>query len=375
MDKEVKILHIIDSLGLGGAQTVVKGIFEFQKNNKNIFLFALRNRDILMKVNHANVQIFNSSKKYSFGPLFALRDLIKREKITILHCHLFKSQIFGFLLKKIWFRNIKLIFHEHGEIFENHITYILFMRASRSTINKIIAVSNATKENLTAKAGIKENKIQVLYNFVDLNKYNKKNITWSIEEERKKLGIGKDELVIGFVGRLAKVKGCEYLIRSLPYLYFPYKVIIAGNGSEKNNLNELAKSLKVDNRIIFLGYREDVVYIYHLLDVLVVPSIFESFGLSIVEAQCMFIPVIATDAIALNELIKNKENGLLFELKNPIDLSEKIKLLYRDKELRSKLVKSGLESVKKFDLEDYIYNINKLYEDIGLYKTQPDATR
>jgi len=249
------------------------------------------------------------------------------------------------------------------------------MRASRSTINKIIAVSNATKENLTAKAGIKENKIQVLYNFVDLNKYNKKNITWSIEEERKKLGIGKDELVIGFVGRLAKVKGCEYLIRSLPYLYFPYKVIIAGNGSEKNNLNELAKSLKVDNRIIFLGYREDVVYIYHLLDVLVVPSIFESFGLSIVEAQCMFIPVIATDAIALNELIKNKENGLLFELKNPIDLSEKIKLLYRDKELRSKLVKSGLESVKKFDLEDYIYNINKLYEDIGLYKTQPDATR
>lgn len=360
----MKILHIIDSLGLGGAQTVVKGIFEFQKNDQNIFLFALRRRDITMKINHINVKVYNSNKKYSFKAITELRDLIKREGIDALHCHLFKSQLFGVLIKIFYLPKIKLIFHEHGRIFTNNFIYNYFLRLVKIKIDLFLAVSISTKNELVKKGGIEKNKIQVLYNFVDLNKYNKKNITWSIEEERKKLGIGKDELVIGFVGRLAKVKGCEYLIRSLPYLYFPYKVIIAGNGSEKNNLNELAKSLKVDNRIIFLGYREDVVYIYHLLDVLVVPSIFESFGLSIVEAQCMFIPVIATDAIALNELIKNKENGLLFELKNPIDLSEKIKLLYRDKELRSKLVKSGLESVKKYDLGNYINNLNNIYEDI-----------
>jgi len=361
MDKEVKILHIIDSLGLGGAQTVVRGIFEFQKDNENIFLFALRNRDILMEVKHINVQIFNSSKKYSFGPLFALRDLINREEITILHCHLFRSNVFGIILKKIWFKNIKLIFHEHGEIFQNHILYNVFMRASRNQVDKIIAVSNNTKEKLIFRTGIDKNKIIVLPNFVDFNVFNRSNIKWNIEDEKNKLGIKKDEFVVGFVGRLAKVKGCEYLLKALPYLDFPYKVIIAGDGPEKNNLNELAKSLKVDNKIIFLGYREDVVYIYSLLDSLIVPSIFESFGLSVVEAQCMSIPVIATDTNALNELIKNKENGLLFELKNPIDLSEKIKLLYQDGELRSELIKNSLENVKKFDLKNYTVMLNNIY--------------
>lgn len=364
MSKEIKILHIIDSLGLGGAQTVVKGVFEFQKNNKNIFLFALRNRDILMEVKHANVQIFNSSKKYSFAPLFALRDLIKREEISILHCHLFKSQIFGLLLKKIWFRNIKLIFHEHGEIFENHITYILFMRASRSTINRIIAVSNATKENLTAKAGIKDNKIQVLYNFVDLKKFNGDNITWNVESEKEKLGIKKDEFVIGFVGRLAKIKGCEYLIKVLPYLNFPYRVLIAGNGPEKEKLEKLAVKLKIAERILFLGYRSDTVFIYSLLDILIMPSLSESFGLSAIEALSMDVPVVSSNVPGLNEIIIDNKNGLLFEVKNSHDLSEKIELIYKDGKVRDKLIGNGLEDIKKYDFGNYINNLNKIYEDI-----------
>ncbi len=361
MSKEIKILHIIDSLGLGGAQTIVKGIFEYQLNNQNIFLFALRNRNILIEVKHTNVQIFNSSKKYSFRPLFALKDLIKREEITILHCHLFKSQIFGFLLKKIWFKNVKLIFHEHGEIFQGYITYNLFMRDVKSTINKIIAVSNATKEKLIAKAGIEENKITVLSNFVDLNKFNRKNITWNMEGEREKIGIKKGEYVIGFVGRLAKVKGCEYLLKALPYLNFSYKVLIAGDGPERKKLEKLAVELKITERIIFLGYRSDTVFIYSLLDVLIMPSLSESFGLSVIEAQSMGTPVISSNIPALNEIIINNENGLMFEVKKSQDLSLKIELMYKDEKARNRFTKNGLESVKKYDLGNYIAMLNNIY--------------
>ncbi|MDD4188413.1 MAG: glycosyltransferase family 4 protein [Bacilli bacterium] len=367
MSKEIKILHIIDSLGLGGAQTVVKGVFEFQKNNKNIFLFALRNRDILMEVKHANVQIFNSSKKYSFAPLFALRDLIKREEISILHCHLFKSQIFGLLLKKIWFRNIKLIFHEHGEIFENHITYILFMRASRSTINRIIAVSNATKENLTAKAGIKDNKIQVLYNFVDLNKFNKKNVTWNIEAEREKLGIQNNEFAVGFAARLVKRKGWEEFVQSAKLLKIQHpsiKFVIAGNGKDEVELLNFIKKNNLKNNIIFLGYVSDMAKFYSLLDCFVIPSHWEPMGLTEIEAQALSVPVISANVPALNEIIIDNENGFMFEVKNSQDLSMKIELIYKDEKARNKFAKNGLESVIKYDLKNYINNLNKVYEDI-----------
>src|SRR3989344_3696257 len=125
----MKILHLIDSLGLGGAQTVVKGIFENQRKNKDIFLYVLRKREINIDVDHPNVKIFNSNKKYSLASIQELRNLIEKEQISIIHCHLFRSQVFGWILKRFYFPNIKLIFHEHGQIL------ILYLESKISLIS------------------------------------------------------------------------------------------------------------------------------------------------------------------------------------------------------------------------------------------------
>jgi len=360
----MKILHIIDSLGLGGAQTVVKGIFEYQPKNSNIFLLALRKREITTEIKHPNIIIFNSTKKYSLKPLFEIKKIIKKNNIDILHCHLFRSQFFGWLLKKIWFKDLKLIFHEHGEIFQGHFLYNLFMRLSKNHINKIIAVSKTTKEELIKKVGFSEDKICVLSNFVDLQKFSRKKINWNIDKEREKLGIKKYEFVIGFIGRLDKVKGCEYLIKSLAFLEFPFKLLIAGDGPESKYLKELAKKLKVNNKIIFLGYRDDVFYIYSFLDVLVVPSLFESFGSNVVEAQAMRVPVVVSNIGGLKELVNDENNGLLFNSKNKFELAKKINLIYNNYKLRISLLEKAFENVKKFSLNKYVKNIEKMYENI-----------
>ncbi len=80
----MRILHLIDSLGLGGAQTLVKGIFEVQKNNADIFLYALRKREINVKVDHLNVRCYKSESKYSFGPLRELKGIIEKEKVEVI---------------------------------------------------------------------------------------------------------------------------------------------------------------------------------------------------------------------------------------------------------------------------------------------------
>jgi len=360
----MKILHIIDSLGLGGAQTVVKGVFENQKDNRNIFLFSLRRRNINIEIEHKNIIIFNSNRKYSLKSLFELRDLIKKEKIDILHCHLFKAQFFGWLLKIIYFPNIRLIQHEHGKIFRDVFYYNKFINFSQKKTDLFIAVSKATKNKLIENGKVKDNKINVLPNFVDLKKFNGDNITWNVESEKEKLGIKKDEFVIGFVGRLAKIKGCEYLIKVLPYLNFPYRVLIAGDGPERKSLEDLAEELKVRGKVIFLGYRKDTVFIYSLLNILVMSSLSEASPMSVLEAWAVDVPIVASNVNGLNEIIFNNKNGLLFEVKNSHDLSEKIELIYKDGKVRDKLIGNGLEDIKKYDFGNYINNLNKIYEDI-----------
>jgi len=360
----MKILHIIDSFGLGGAQTVVKGIFESQKSNKNIFLFALRKKEISTKINHKNTIIHKSNKKYSFSPLKQLKYIIEKEKIEVLHCHLFKSQFFGWILKKYYFPNIKLIIHEHGKIFKNYFYYNKFMNIAQKQTNLFLAVSRATKQKLIEKATINSKKIKVLYNFVDLGRFNRKNIKVDIQKEREKLWIKKDEFVVGFAGRLSKVKGCGYLIGALPYLNFDYKVLITGEGPEKRKLEKLAKRLKVQDKIIFLGYIEKIEKIYPLFDVLVMPSLSEASPMAFYEAQAYGIPVIGSNISAINEFIIPNKNGNLFKVKNRKDLAKEMNKIFEDKKNLKQMRKYSIENIKNYSLREYVINLNKLYSGI-----------
>lgn len=358
------ILHIIDSLGLGGAQFIVKGFFESCSENKNIFLFSLRKREINIKVNHQNVCIFDSDKKYSFKPIKELIKYIKDNQIEILHCHLFKSQFFGLLLKIFYFPKIKLIFHEHGQIFQKSFYYKHLMRFSKKWVDLFLAVSYATEAELIKKSAISKEKIKNLHNFIDLDKFDRKKITLNILEEKKKLGIKNNEFIIGFVGRFAKVKGCEYLIKSLPYLDFDYKCLIAGDGELRNNLEQLAKTLKVDDKVIFLGYQKDVLKIYPLIDVLVMPSKSEASPMAFYEAQALGVPIIGSNVSAINEFVLSNKNGLLFEFGNSKELAEKVRILYANKILKNMMGKYAIKNIQKFSLKKYLNNLNNIYKEL-----------
>lgn len=353
MKEYSKILHIIDSMGLGGAQTLIKSIFENQKNNTNIFLFALRKRDITIEVDHENVIINNSTHKYNLGALKRLKSVIKKEKIEVLHCHLFKSNIFGLLLKIMWFPNIKLIIHEHGEILQGHLLYNAFFYIFSGYFDKVVAVSETTKTVLISK-GVDPKKIFILANAVDLAKFQNAK-----QEDRSALKNG--DFIIGYVGRLDKIKGCEYLIKALPLIKFDFKVLIVGEGSEKSNLLKLVEKLGLTDRISFLGYRNNLEKWYHLFDVLVVPSLSESFGLTVIEGQISQVPVIASNIPAIRALIRDKYTGLLFEVMNHEDLYKKILEIHDNLELKKKIQLHGYENALQYGFDGYIKNLINIY--------------
>ncbi len=366
-----KVLHLIDSLEFGGAQTVVKNIFENQSHN-DLFLLALRTTRPRIAITHSNIIIYQSQAKYSFLPLFKIKKIIQRENITLLHCHLFRSQVFGFLLKVLFFPKLKLIFHEHGQILgpdnqswlENKI-FLYFLKYTKSKVNLFIAVSNTISNMLIAKGKIHADKIITLYNPVKLNL---KNYPVSEEDEKqlKRLnGITETRFLVGFVGRLVSIKGIDLYLNVARILLEKYDNLlfaIAGDGPEKSRILSLINQINHHaEKIYFLGYIQNIVPFYSKLDCLVVPSTKEAMGLVVVEAQVMGIPVIASNLEVFNELIIDEHNGILFESQNSYNLASKIELLYSNKKLGNNIIKNAQLSAQQFDIAKYLLRLELIY--------------
>lgn len=157
-----------------------------------------------------------------------------------------------------------------------------------------------------------------------------------------------------FVGLLEKVKGADVLIRAIPKIKEKIPqicVYIAGEGSQKRKLIKLSKELSVDKNIEFLGYisGDKKNYLYSSVDVCCVPSMYESFGIVLLEAMSFGKPVIASNVGGIPYILEDGKTGFLFELGNVDDLAEKIINLILDTNLKTKLGKAGFEKVKDFN--------------------------
>lgn len=359
--KQNNILHIIDNLWLGWAQRVVSGIFEWKQNDKNIFLFSLRKVDINMNIHHKNICIHHSTNKFSF-PILKLIKFIKQNDITILHCHLAKSQIIGWILKMFFFPNIKLVFHEHGEIFEEGRIYPFLMNFFRNGVDLYIAVSFATKKKILEKTSFEEKKIRVLYNFVDENKFRKIH-DFDKESYRKKYGMKNEDFVVWFASRIYEWKWRKEFINSAKILSKEHdiKFLIAGNWQDSE---KLLQEIQWFSNIQYIWYIDTMTNFYNILDCFVFPSHRESLWITWIEANACETPVIASDIEWLNEIMLHGQNALLFEKQNSKDLSEKILQIYQDENLRKNLIKNGLQEIKKYSLSRYLVDLEALYGNI-----------
>ncbi|WP_339868315.1 glycosyltransferase family 4 protein [uncultured Algoriphagus sp.] len=173
---------------------------------------------------------------------------------------------------------------------------------------------------------------------------------------------------IGTVCRLNYVKGVDVLIHAFSLLRKEsseaMELLIYGEGEDENRLRNLVQELALTEDVQFLGKLPplEVVTITSNLDIVVVPSRFEAFGLYAAEAMYVGKPVIASDSFGLAEVITHGETGLLFPVGNAQLLMENMLLLVQDSDLRMKLARAAKESIKsRFDFEDYHKSIGKLY--------------
>lgn len=360
---KIRILHVIDKLETGGGQIFLRNLFRMnQVDNVEFFLCVLRS-----SINEVDINFKNTFRFYrrKWNPLSFLDIyyVAKRLEIDIVHLHLTKSFFMGVISS--FFGKWKVIVHSHSSALLHHPVLArfiaVFLRITRSRVNVFIAVSNSIRDELIEQAHVPPKKIKVVRTCIDLEEFRQRVDRRKV---RASIGVKTHETVIGFLGRLVRIKGCEYLIEAVKILKEieqPIVLLIAGDGVLRRKLMAMTHNLGQNRSAIFLGNVTDVPRLLAAFDIAVIPSLWEGFPLVALQFMAAKIPVIASKVGGLSELIEDRKNGLFVERGSASALAKAIDELIANENLKETLRANEFDIVKQFDVHNVFPYIRNIY--------------
>jgi glycosyltransferase involved in cell wall biosynthesis len=281
----------------------------------------------------------------------------RKNKVELIHSNTSRATFYAGAAAK--FLGIPLIWHVRVPLSD-----VLLDRLLLSFSFRVIAVSQAVKKRFDR---FKKDKVEVIYNGLDTKKFSNGA---KQDDVRRKLQINSKDILIGTVGRLSPEKGLEHLIsamRNVVRVYPQTKILLVGNGNKKYRvyLQEKVNALLLSEYIIFAGFSEDILQILRCMDIFCLPSLFEGFNRSLLEAMACGLPVVATGVGGNSEIVQDGVNGLLVEPCKPESLSSALIELLKDREKARKMGLEGRRIVEKnFSIEKNVNKIERLYSQI-----------
>jgi glycosyltransferase involved in cell wall biosynthesis len=225
-------------------------------------------------------------------------------------------------------------------------------------VDRYVAVSHAVAAQLRSPYGVPGGKVVVVPNGIPLPN------GVPAPRPRADLTRGRGGPVVLTAARLDWQKGHEYLLRAaerVPEATF----VLAGDGPLRARLSELAGSLGVADRVLFLGHRDDIPALLASCDVFVLPSLYEGLPLSLLEAMASGRPAIATDVAGSNEVVRHAESGLLVPPADPPALADAIRRMLGDPGAAERLASAGRARVEReFSVERMVRGVEGVYEQV-----------
>lgn len=284
-----------------------------------------------------------------------IADLVKDRKIQLINAQSSKDRYLS-IFSKWRFRHQAKIFHTRRQTPMSIGGWLQNTFYTKGT-EKIIVISHHLKR-IFKFHGIKEDHIEVIYNGIPESFYE------GFQEEkmlelRKRYGLKEEDTVIGVMARMKKQ---DHLIQAARHLPASYKLLFAG--IEKGSLDKLIKQEAIKQEVIYAGIvpREEVIHHYPLCDLMVLPSVTDGFGLVLVEAMGLGVPVIGTRFAGIIDVIDQEKNGLWYEDDDTKELAKKIQRVLTDPELKSKLIRNGKKAAfGRFSLKNTIDEYERFY--------------
>jgi glycosyltransferase involved in cell wall biosynthesis len=351
-----KVLHLIDSAGMYGAEKVVVTLLaELKDTDFSGVLGCIREREdeipqIAIEATKQNIPVhyFTMKRGFNLSGIRSIANFIHDNKITVIHSHGYKPNIF---LALFFSKQVKTVATVHGWSKETaHLKTMIYKyldSLALKRMNCIIAVSKAIAKELMQR-GLQANKIEIIYNGINVN--NSHDIYHEdFSQLRKKYEISPNTFVIGTLGRLAAVKGHTYLIQAMPAIVQEIpncKLLIAGDGPLKADLHHQIKLLNLENHAKLIGYIKDIAGLFSITDLFVLPSLSEGLPITLLEAMACGKPVVASAAGGIPEVITNECTGVLIPPADANGLAQAITLLHKDKDRMKKLSANSRELVE-----------------------------
>jgi len=294
------------------------------KSGHNVWVASSGGEDVarleVAGIHHVRINIRTKSEAspklwLSFG---ALKDLVQKEGIDIIHAQTRVTQVLGFFLSRS--TGTKMVTTCHGFFRPRWFRKILPCWGAA-----VIAISKPVAQHLIKDFGVDPQKVHLIANGIDLDRFVMTNERRR-REARQKIGMG-DAPIIGIIARLSDVKGIDVLIRAMPLILKKIpsvNLLIAGQGPEEGDLKKLAQDSGLTAHVHFKSTTGQAQELLCAFDIFVMPSLMEGLGLSVIEAQACGIPVVASRVGGLVDLIEDGRSGYLVAVNDPAALAGRI---------------------------------------------------
>jgi glycosyltransferase involved in cell wall biosynthesis len=309
----------------------------------------------------------NRRAEYALG-VMQLARFLRRERIDILHTHLFEPSLIG-LQAGVLARTRRRLMTRHYSDYHTRIHKKWHVRLDQFCTrlsHAVIAVSQHTGDHLVDKEGAPPDKVHVILNGIDFDR-----VRISSPDARDRIRAEfapKDEYLLLIVARLHPEKGHHYLFQTLPQInerVGPVRLLVAGTGTFQDAYMKEVRSLGCEGMVSFLGFRTDIPDLMAAADLLVLPSVAEAFGLVLAEAIHLGTPVVATRVGGIPEIIEDGRNGVLVEPANSLALSHAITELLNDPVRRQQIARARGKTTERFRFENMVRSYESLYQAIA----------
>ena len=307
---------------------------------------------------------FSAFKGFNLFAVWKLATVLKREKIDILHCQRHQATIYGAFAAGLAGTKVVLA-HVHG--LNRSIKYrrrLINVFAFR-WVSRIIAVSESAREDvIKCNHFLKPEKVICLDNSIDYYRFADEKI--SCQEAKANIGLPQNSFVFGTVGRLVPTKGYGYLIEAFAKVHKQIpesRLVIAGTGRVKEELDAQIEKLGLANSVHLLGYRDDVEQIFRAMDVFVMSSIAEGMPGAIMEAMAASVPCISTSVGGVPDLLEQGGLGMLVPPKDSDALAEAMLSIAKSppSNLAEMIATARSKTLEKYDCKSVAERLDRIY--------------
>lgn len=348
----MKILHVITSLEIGGAQRLLSDLIPLQiKQGLEVAIAvnsSVRN-SFSETIELAGARIINLEESNFYSPLniFKLRKIIKG--FDLIHVHLFPS-LYWVALASIGL-NVKLVYTEHSTS-NSRRSKPYFLQIEKfiyGRYDKIISISSQTQDNLVGWLKESDSRFTIINNGVDISKFKVAN-QYSAPE------------YLIMISRFVAAKDQPTVIRAMKYIDSNVKLRFVGDGETLEFCKKLAEEEGVSERIEFMGRRSEIPDLIADSYIGIQSSNWEGFGLTAVEIMASGKPIVASEVDGLKHVVDDV--GIIFKKGDELDLANKINRLLSDKNYYDSVAARCSERAKEYDIHKMADNYLKVYQDI-----------